>query len=139
MTTSWRYSQPSWLNIAGMFACGPSSLQTPATAAPSPPARRPHARGAHARRFWDCPSGDAITNASACRDLPWASARVTLGYHCQGVYRSAADATSVHAIDRNADGTLLATVDDLGQVAPHALSRLHVFDRDLPPSPKPSP
>ena len=71
----------------------------------------------HELRFWDAPSGEPITNASACRDLPWASARVTLGYHCQGVYRNAADATSVHAIDRSAGGELLATVDDLGQVS----------------------
>ena len=51
-----------------------------------------------------------------CRDLPWASSRVTLGYHCQGIYRSRADGAGVHAVDRSADGTLLATSDDLGQV-----------------------
>ena len=71
----------------------------------------------HELRFWDCPSGEAIALASACRDLPWASARVTLGYHCQGVFRNASDATSVHAIDRSGAGELLATVDDLGQVS----------------------
>lgn len=76
----------------------------------------------HELRFWDVPSGEAIALASACRDLPWATARVTLGYHCQGIFRSAADATSVLAVDRspalaNGGGELLATVDDLGQVS----------------------
>ena len=70
----------------------------------------------HELRFWDCPTGAAL-QPSVCRDLPWASARVTLGYHCQGIYRSAADATSVNAADRSTSGDLLATVDDLGQVS----------------------
>lgn len=70
----------------------------------------------HELRFWDAPSGQAITAASACRDLPWASARVTLGYHCQGIFRSSADGTGVHAVDRSYDSSLLVTADDLGQL-----------------------
>ena len=70
----------------------------------------------HELRFWDVPSGEAIAVASACRDLPWASARVTLGYHCQGIFRNRADGTGVHAVDRSADAGLLVTADDLGQL-----------------------
>ena len=71
----------------------------------------------HELRFWDVPSGQPITEGGkVCRDLPWASFRVTLGYHCQGVYRGAADGSSVQAIDRSSDQALLATVDNLGQV-----------------------
>ena len=70
----------------------------------------------HELRFWDVPSGEPITVASACRDLPWATARVTLGYHCQGIFRGRADGTGVHAVDRSDDGGLLVTADDLGQL-----------------------
>ena len=70
----------------------------------------------HELRFWDVPTGEPINVASACRDLIWASARVTLGYHCQGIFRNRADGTGVHAVDRSDDGGLLVTSDDLGQL-----------------------
>ena len=70
----------------------------------------------HELRFWDAPSGEKITVATACRDLPWATARVTLGWHCQGIFRNRADGTGVHAVDCSADGNLLASADDLGLI-----------------------
>ena len=73
----------------------------------------------HELRFWDVPSGQQISVASACRDLPWASFGVTLGWHCQGIFRNRADGTGVHSVDRSADGTLLATADDFGAVNLH--------------------
>jgi hypothetical protein len=70
----------------------------------------------HELRFWDVDpdelrasaTGEQITLASACRDLRWASFGVTLGWHCQGIYASAADGTGVHGVDRSADGALPA-------------------------------
>ena len=70
----------------------------------------------HELRFWDVPTGEAISVASACRDLPWATNRVTLGYHCQGIFRNRADGTGVHAVDCSADGDLLVTADDSGLI-----------------------
>ena len=78
----------------------------------------------HELRFWDVDpdelrasaTGEQITLASACRDLRWASFGVTLGWHCQGIYASAADGTGVHGVDRSDDGALLATADAYGQV-----------------------
>ena len=70
----------------------------------------------HELRFWDVPSGQQISLASACRDLAWATFSVTLGWHCQGIFRTRADGTGVHCVDRSPDGTLLATVDDFGIV-----------------------
>jgi len=69
----------------------------------------------HELRFWSMPEGDPITLASSCRDLPWVSSTVTLGYHCQGIFHSA-NVSGVHAVDRSADGDLLVSADDLGQV-----------------------
>ena len=43
----------------------------------------------HGLRFWDVPSGQPITDAKSCRDVPWATFRVTLGYHCQGIFTTA--------------------------------------------------
>ena len=71
----------------------------------------------HELRFWDVPSGEQITLASACRDLEWATFSVTLGWHCQGIFRNRADGSGVYCVDRSADGTLLATVDDFGVVS----------------------
>lgn len=50
------------------------------------------------------------------RDLPWVSATVTLGYHCQGIFRYRADGTGVNAVDRSADQQLLVSADEIGQL-----------------------
>jgi WD40 repeat protein len=70
----------------------------------------------HELRFWSAPSGERITHASLVRDMPWATASVTLGWHCQGIFRNRADGTGVHSVDRSADDRLLVTADELGQV-----------------------
>lgn len=72
--------------------------------------------GSHELRFWDVPSGEQITLASACRDLSWATCTVTLGWHVQGIFSSRADGRGVHAVDRSVDGSLLATADEFGHV-----------------------
>lgn len=87
---------------------------------------------AHELRFWDVPSGQQISTASACKDLPWASARVVLGWHCQGIFRNRADGTGVHAVDRSADGALLATADDLGGINLHRYPCVRPEARDAP-------
>ena len=73
----------------------------------------------HELRFWDAPSGQQISHASACRGLEWASFGVTLGWHCQGIFLGRADGTGIHGVDRSPDGTLLATVDATGGVNLH--------------------
>ena len=73
----------------------------------------------HELRFWDVPSGVQITLASACSNLTWASAGVTLAWHSQGIFHKGADGMGVRAADRSADGTLLATTDDLSLVNLH--------------------
>jgi len=86
----------------------------------------------HELRFWDVPSGQQISVASACRDLPWASFGVTLGWHCQGIFRNRADGTGVQSVDRSPGGTLLATVDDFGSVNLHRYPCVHPQSKLLP-------
>ena len=73
----------------------------------------------HELRFWEVHSGQQIAVASACANLPWATFSVTLGWHCQGIFRNRADGTGVQCVDRSADGMLLATADDFGVVNLH--------------------
>jgi len=70
----------------------------------------------HELRFWDVPSGEQITLASACRDLSWSTYTVTLGWHCQGIFNNRADGKGIYSVDRSGDGTLLATADEFGMV-----------------------
>ena len=70
----------------------------------------------HELRFWSMPAGEPITVSRFYRDLPWVSATVTLGYHCQGIFRYRADGTGVNAVDRSADQQLLVSADEIGQL-----------------------
>ena len=75
----------------------------------------------HELRFWSMPAGEPITVSRFYRDLPWVSATVTLGYHCQGIYRYRADGTGVHAVDRSADQQLLVSADEIGPLIAYLL------------------
>ena len=89
----------------------------------------------HELRFWSMPAGEPITVSRFYRDLPWVSATVTLGYHCQGIYRYRADGTGVHAVDRSADQQLLVSADEIGQLN---LFRYPCVKGETPSPPRPS-
>jgi len=73
--------------------------------------------GAHELLFWDCASGDQVTNgSSALRDTEWATQTVPRGWSVEGVWYRGSDGTDINGVDANHARQLLAAVDDLGRV-----------------------
>jgi len=72
--------------------------------------------GSYEHLFWDVEDLQQITKSTSIRDLQWKTWTCILGWHVKGVWPPGADGTDINALCRSADGKLVATADDFGEV-----------------------
>eukprot|EP00002_Diphylleia_rotans_P034049 TRINITY_DN7287_c0_g2_i1.p1 TRINITY_DN7287_c0_g2~~TRINITY_DN7287_c0_g2_i1.p1 ORF type:complete len:2704 (-),score=538.32 TRINITY_DN7287_c0_g2_i1:170-8281(-) len=72
--------------------------------------------GAHELLYWDAATCTLIKNSSSQKDQKWKTWSSHIGWPVTGVWPKDADGTDINAVDRSADGKLMATADDFGTV-----------------------
>ncbi len=73
--------------------------------------------GAYEYLFFDSGRGKQLTSgASICKDEPWHTYTVKLGWWVQGIFPPATSGDFINSCMRSYNGQLVMTGDDLGQV-----------------------